>query len=321
MWSDNSDFQELPLFILKKKAVVNVINNDQRSFGYSILSAKYYSIRKNSQRANHYDSQFNAEHLNNLPYPVSIADMEKYEGILNLNINILTFSDVAGRVLTPIYISNKNCNQAIIDLLYWSGHFAWIRNRNRLLAHLSKRKMRLHYCLRCFSHFNSESKLNSHEGVCFKSKESASIIHSFSNSAYQNQGSSFLNNSTHNTTPKSNHITTSNCSTTNSTSTSGLPQIRSGPKNVTKRVRGRPAKEATLTKRNKPIVGEGERKVNGEGEGDETWMRWLTKETTTLSPSIRPAPSVAYAAEKLELEEEVRIEASIASAAADPNLE
>ncbi len=101
MWSDNSDFQELPLFILKKKAVVNVINNDQRSFGYSILSAKYYSIRKHSNRASHYHHLFNAENLTNLPYPVSIPDMEKYEESLNLNMNILTFSDEAGRVLTP----------------------------------------------------------------------------------------------------------------------------------------------------------------------------------------------------------------------------
>ncbi len=67
--------------------------------------------------------------------------------------------------------------------------------------------------------------------------------------------------------------------------------------------------------------GGGEREGKGEGEG--TWTGWLTKESTIRSPSPRPAPAAAAVAqlgEKLEQEEE-RIEAAIASAAADPTLE
>ena len=236
MWSANSDYQELPLFILKKKAVVNVKNNDQRSFGYSILSAKYYQVGERNKRIKRrvlYDRLFNIEHLTNLPYPVSIPDMVKYEESLNLNINILSFSDEAGRVLTPLYISNKKANQSNIDLLYWRGHFAWIRNRNRLLSHLSKRKRGLHYCVRCFSHFISESKLNSHEVVCLKSTDSAPIIPSSSNSVYPNQSSTFLNNSTNSTTPTSNPFTTTICSTNHSTSKGGFFQQSIGPYNGT----------------------------------------------------------------------------------------
>ncbi len=76
--------------------------------------------------------------------------------------------------------------------------------------------------------------------------------------------------------------------------------------------------ESTLAKRNKPIVGEGERK--GDREGDGTWMGWLTQESAILSASSRPAPAVAYAAEKLEQEEEERIEAVLASTAAEQTL-
>ena len=237
MRSAKSDYQEVPLFILKKKAVVNVKNNDLRSFGYSILSAKYYQVGERNKRIKRrmlYDRLFNVENLTNLQYPVSIPDMEKYEESLNLNINILTFSDEAGRVLTPLYIRNKKPNQKTIDLIYWCGHFAWIRNRNRLLSHLSKRKRGLHYCVRCFSHFISESKLNSHEVVCLKNKDSASIIPSSSNSGYPNQSSTFVNNSTNTTLPPSNPFTTTICSTNKSSSTSGFSIYSIGPNDGTK---------------------------------------------------------------------------------------
>ncbi len=263
MWSENSDFQQLPLFLLKKKAVVNVKNNDQRSFGYSILSAKYYQVGERNKRIIRrmlYDRLFKVEHLNNIPYPVSIADMEKYEESLNMSINIITFSDDAGRVLTPLYLSNKKSDKSSIDLLYWRGHFAWIRNRSRLLSHLSKRKRCLHYCVRCFSHFISESRLNSHASVCFKSKNSASINPTSHNSEFRNKGSTLSNNSSNNTTP-SNHIpigfpmTTSIFSTNESTSMIGLHQNFVAPNDSTNRGIERPTKESTLDNRIKSTVG------------------------------------------------------------------
>ena len=117
---------------------------------------------------------------------------------------------------------------------------------------------------------------------------------------------------------------TSICSTNNSTSTSGFPQLSIVPKDATKRGRGRPPKESTLAKRNKPIVVEGERNGKGKGEGEGPWTGWLTKESTIRSPSASPATAaaIAHLGEKLEQEEyEERIEAAIACAAADPNLE
>ena len=259
MWSENSDFQELPLFILKKKAVVNVINNDQRSFGYSILSAKYYQVGERNKRIRRsitYDRLFNAEHLNNLPYPVSIPDMEKYEESLNLNINVLTFSDEDGRVLTPIYISKKKFNQSSIDLLYWSGHFAWIRNRSRLLALLSKGKRHLHYCIRCFSHFNSERKLNIHEGLCFKSKNMASI-----NPTSRYYGFPKLSFPITIGFPN----TTSISSTNNSTYKNGFPQNTTGRNDTIKRGVGHPTKESTILKSSKSSTSEWVEESNGPG--------------------------------------------------------
>jgi hypothetical protein len=38
----SSDFKELPSFLKAKRAVVNVQNEDNRSFGYAILTGLYY---------------------------------------------------------------------------------------------------------------------------------------------------------------------------------------------------------------------------------------------------------------------------------------
>ena len=110
------------------------------------------------------------------------------------------------------------------------------------------------------------------------------------------------------------------CSTSNSTSTSGFPQLSIVPKEATKRGRGRPPKESTLAKRNKPIVVEGERKLN------KRWMGWLTNESTIRSVGPR-APATEPTVEKQtvvpgveKIEDEERIAAAIATAAADPNL-
>ena len=273
MWSANSDFQELPQFLRKKKAVVNVINNDQRSFGYSILSAKYYQIgRKNKHRLMFYDRLFNAQHLTNLPYPVCIDDIEKYEKKLKLNINIITFSDDAGRDLSPLYVSNKKSNQPNIDLLYWNGHFAWVRNRSRLLSHLSKRKVRLHFCIRCFNPFKSETILNSHERLCIKRYYPTGIpkiTASFptNNTPHTSGFQQAVNNSVHN-------------------------NITNDPTNdPTKRGRGLPSLESTLVKRSKPLTGIG----------------WLSEQSTIHSASA------AIGGEKFEQDYEERIDAAIAS--------
>jgi len=51
-------------------------------------------------------------------------------------------------------------------LLYWEGHYAWIKSFSGFLSDLTKHKGKLHFCKRCFGHSNTEKALEKHQIFC-----------------------------------------------------------------------------------------------------------------------------------------------------------
>ena len=70
-----------------------------------------------------------------------------------------------GKAFYPMYISRHN-SQRHIDLLYFNGHYAWIKNFRRLFSNLTKHNGRYFYCKRCLGHFNLESGFLRHQQLC-----------------------------------------------------------------------------------------------------------------------------------------------------------
>ena len=66
-----SGFQELPKFLANKKAIVNVLNNDERCFGYSVLAALLLdNLYRNANRPGRYtDADFADHGLDTIEYP------------------------------------------------------------------------------------------------------------------------------------------------------------------------------------------------------------------------------------------------------------
>ena len=120
-------YTELPKFLLQKKAIINVHNNDNRCFGYALLSS-LHPATSNVSRRTQYD-QFFAAHpaLNALEYPVDINQFEDVEERINIPFNVYTFYDDEGRARYPLYLSRENPDTAV-DLLFWNGHYAWIKS-------------------------------------------------------------------------------------------------------------------------------------------------------------------------------------------------
>ena len=147
-----SGWQPLPEFLVKKKAILNIHNVDERCFGYSLL----YFIdrprnRNHLERAIYYtDEMFNRNNLNSLPYPISPNDVHLYEDKLLVNINVFTFFDDKGVARHPLVISRKNYSK-VANLLYWKGHYAPIVNISRLFSDITKHKRLKHICLRCLA--------------------------------------------------------------------------------------------------------------------------------------------------------------------------
>ena len=158
-------FIPLPAFLASKKAIVNVRNADTRCFGYAILSA-LHPAQYHPERAGRYDRYFD-EHveLRDLTYPVEVDQFQVVEDRIRIPFNVYTYYDDSGRARYPLYLSHVNPDVAI-DLLYFEGHFAWIKNFSRFLGDQNSNEHMSFYCKRCLGRFSRESALTKHKLFC-----------------------------------------------------------------------------------------------------------------------------------------------------------
>ena len=83
-------YQELPRFLTRKEAIINVQNQDDRCFGYAILSALHPQLHtKHHYRQGHYIHLFQQFGLHDIAYPVAIEDIPAIEDKLGVSINVL----------------------------------------------------------------------------------------------------------------------------------------------------------------------------------------------------------------------------------------
>ena len=157
-------FVDLPNHLVKKNAIVNVRNEDNRCFGYAVLSALHPSMGDHPNRPKQYENFFVQHNLQNIKYPVSQNDIPALEDMLQVRINLFTFSH-EGQRKYPIYTSIKHFDTEI-DLLHWNGHYAWIKNFNRLMHNITKHHEVKFFCKGCLGHFSAESKLALHKQNC-----------------------------------------------------------------------------------------------------------------------------------------------------------
>jgi len=159
-----SSYVELPDFLLKKRAIVNVKNKDARCFAYALLSA-LHPVR-NSDRPKEYDKFFNQHpELRDLHFPVEIEQLRQVEEKIGVAFNVFSFFDDEGRGRYPVYLS-KLSETVAIDLLFWNGHYAHIKNFSRFMSDIVKHHGAHFYCKRCLGRFTQERVLNNHQLHC-----------------------------------------------------------------------------------------------------------------------------------------------------------
>ena len=61
-------------YLRNKHCIVNVKNNDDRCFGYAILSA-LHPAKDNAERVSNYNLYFEQHHLHDLQYPIAPNDV------------------------------------------------------------------------------------------------------------------------------------------------------------------------------------------------------------------------------------------------------
>ena len=159
-------FSRVPEYLLRKKTLINVTNEDNRCFGYALLSClesvSEYKFCRNSTLA--YDRYFEKYKLDTLQYPVELCHIINIEQQLKIALNVYGYYDDKGHERYPIYVSDSKF-ETTIDLFYWEGRYAWIRNFSRFMAGTTTGKCK-ETCRRCLERFKTETTLLKHAPQC-----------------------------------------------------------------------------------------------------------------------------------------------------------
>ena len=167
-----STFLPLPRKIATKKVVINMKNDDDQCFKWSVVRA-LNPVEKNSERiTNELKEQSERLDWSGLKFPVKLDQIVIFEKFNpQISINVFGFED---RVVYPLRLSKRKNEQTINLLLISDGekqHYCLIKSLSRLLSsQVSGHKESNSFCLNCLNHFPNGEKLKIHEEYCLKNQ-------------------------------------------------------------------------------------------------------------------------------------------------------
>jgi len=82
-----SSFIQLPPFIANKKAIINIKNEDNKCFMWSVL-AKLYPADKNAERVSKYEQYADELQFGEIKFPVKIDDIPIFESLNDVSVNV-----------------------------------------------------------------------------------------------------------------------------------------------------------------------------------------------------------------------------------------
>lgn len=164
-----STYLPLPSDIQNKKAVINIKNNDNKCFAYSILC--HLHPNEVRTRATVYEKYLEELNFQNLVFPMQINNIQKFEQQNpNISVNVFGLSKKKDIhiIVGPLYhTQQRKINH--INLLYLEDaltgktHYCYINNLSRLV---SKQKSlhhgKIHICDGCLVTFSEEEKIKRH---------------------------------------------------------------------------------------------------------------------------------------------------------------
>nr|XP_049699656.1 uncharacterized protein LOC126055254 [Helicoverpa armigera] len=162
-------YLELPKKLKNSKSCINIQNNDNCCFLWSVV-ASLYPVKKNVCRTNsypHYSSIFNIEGMS---FPVSYEDIKLFETNNNISINVYGVENKSETVTGPLYLTNKR-RSIHVNLLYLErkgmSHYCLIKDLARLVrGQVTNHKGNFFLCESCLQFYSCETKYRSH--ICSK---------------------------------------------------------------------------------------------------------------------------------------------------------
>jgi len=168
-----SSYIPTPPSIAKKRAVINVKNNDQRFFLWSLLSC-LYQPRSNATSVYSYTKYQDTLNFDGLTFPIRPKDIPKFEKQNpEISVNVISL-DPENKGYCIEFLSPEHHRPHHINLLLihdpdsQTSHYVWIKNFSRLLHGRTKSGGASFVCNSCLNVFSSQRVLNAHIPNCLQ---------------------------------------------------------------------------------------------------------------------------------------------------------
>ena len=170
---------DLPEVLKNKKALINMQNEDDKCFMWSVLRALYPKDNHPERIDNDLKSKQDTINMEGNGYPVSLRAIDRFEH-LNPNISISVLGYNKEERVYPLRISKcTKRKHDIVLLLIKDGeksHYCLVKNISALLSsQINNKGHKRYFCLNCFNSFKDKDKLEEHKDYCYEN-ESVKIL-------------------------------------------------------------------------------------------------------------------------------------------------
>ena len=165
---------ELPQALKNKKAIINMKNQDDKCFMWSVLRALNPKDNHLERIDNDLKSKVDTLNMKGIQYPVGFRDIDRFES-QNPEISITVLGYNKDERVNTLKVSKyTGCKHDIVLLLIKDGeksHYCLVKNTSALLAsQINNHKGTSNICLNCINGFKSKDSLNKHKEYCYNNE-------------------------------------------------------------------------------------------------------------------------------------------------------
>ena len=165
---------ELPQALKNRKAIINMKNQDDKCFMWSVLRALNPKDNHPERIDNDLKSKVDILNMQGIQYPVSFRGIDRFES-QNPEISITVLGYNKDERVNTLKVSKyTGCKHDIVLLLIKDGeksHYCLVKNTSALLAsQINNHKGTSNICLNCINGFKSKDSLNKHKEYCYNNE-------------------------------------------------------------------------------------------------------------------------------------------------------
>ena len=161
----SSSYVSLPKGLKAKRGCLNIQNNDEKCFLWSIMLHRV-QLRNHQFRVLKYKEYERELNISGIQYPVDIKDISKFEHQNNISVNLCGYEDKKN--LPVAYYHRDHCLTSREFIIYhcWQN-IILVKDVNRLvLRQYNTESNKRYFCQNCLHGCSSEEVLKNHLERC-----------------------------------------------------------------------------------------------------------------------------------------------------------